>query len=420
MNQAFYSGLSGLQSHQTGIDVVADNLASINTVGYRGYTTEFSNIFDDVMGTYESTSSLVDSVGYGSYINSISMDESQGSLMITDSNTDVAIDGNGWFGVQTANDEILYTRAGNFMTDANYNLVTRNEGFNVLGTLGNNMQNGVLTQELNEVALTEVNDQVPLTFPKDLYYPATPTTKVNFYGNLGLEDVNQTMSSGIVLVDGEKRLLKLLFSKSDDQPDVGIDWDVVAQIQSLDGETTYSTQEGKTSFSSSGALTENTLTSIDNEGTPIAIDLGSGYNGVISIGREVTSSYSTNDGVDDGHLVGYNIDINGQVSATFTNGRFSAVANIALYHFINDQGLDRYSGTHFSQSSNSGEALFYKDANGNSILGASILNHKLENSNVKMEVGMTELIIMQRAHSANSKSVTTADELIQKALDMDA
>ncbi len=420
MNQAFYSGVSGLQSHQTGIDVVADNLASINTVGFRGYTTEFSNIFADVMGTYESTSSLTDSVGYGSYVNAISMDQSQGSLMVTDSNTDVAIDGNGWFGVQMANGETLYTRAGNFMTDADYNLVTRNEGFKVLGTLGDNMQNGVLTKELNEVPLTDVKAQVPLTFPKDLYYPATATTTVNFYGNLGVEDIDQSMSSSIVLIDGEKRILKLYFSKSDVQPEEGLDWDVTATIESLDGETVYSKEEGKTSFSSSGALLENTLTSIDSEGTPITIDLGTGYTGLISIGREITSSYSTNDGVEDGELAGYNIDINGQVSATFTNGRYSAVANIALYHFINDQGLDRYSGTHFAQSSNSGEALFYQDAEGNNILGATILNHKLETSNVKMEVGMTELIIMQRAHSANSKSVTTADELIQKALNMDA
>ena len=420
MNQAFYSGLSGMQSHQTGIDVTADNLASINTIGFRGYTTEFSSIFDDVMGRDSLSSSLTDSIGYGSYVTAVSMDQHQGELMLTDSSTDVAIDGNGWFGVVTENGNTLYTRSGAFTTDADYNLVSRNEGFKVLGTIGANIQNGVLTEELAEVPLTEVKKQVPLTFPKDLYYPATPTSEVNFYGNLGTEDVNQAMSSSIVLVDGEKRTLKLLFTQSEDQPTEGIDWDMTATIESLDGETIYSTEEGKVLFSSSGALLENTLTSIDNNGSPIAINLGTGYDGLISVSQEAISSYSVNNGVDRGELIGYDINLNGQVTASFTNGRSSAVASIALYHFQNDQGLDRYSGTHFAQSANSGEAIFYKDADGNTILGSTILNHKLENSNVSMEVGMTELIILQRAYSANSKSVTTGDELIKKALDMDA
>jgi flagellar hook protein FlgE len=348
------------------------------------------------------------------------MNEQQGTLMLTDSSTDVAIDGNGWFGVQTGNGETLYTRSGAFTTDKDYNLVSRNDGFKILGTLGNNIQNGVLTEELNEVPLTEVNAQVPLTFPKDLYYPATATTSANFYGNLGTEDVKQIMSSGIIMPDGEKRTLKLIYSKSENQPTEGIDWDVTATIESIDGKTTYSTQDGKVSFSSSGKLLTNTLTSIDNNGTPIAIDLGTGYDGVISTSQEATSSYSVNNGVERGELIGYDINLNGQVSASFTNGRSSAVGSIAVYHFTNDQGLDRYSGTHFAQSANSGKAIFYKDADGNSILGANLLNYKLEGSNVKMEVGLTELIILQRAYSANSKSVTTGDELIQKALNMDA
>ena len=420
MNQAFYSGISGMQANQTGIDVTADNLANINTVGFKSYTAEFSNIFDDVMGNYETSSNLSESIGYGSYVNSISMDLQQGNMMLTDSSNDVAINGDGWFGVMGANGEILYTRVGSFGTDKDYNLVSRGDGFKVLGTLGDNMQNGVLVKELDNVPLSEVNEQVPLSFPQNLYYPATPTTEASFYGNLGTEDVPQSMSSEIIMQDGEKRKLNLIYTKSSQQPSEGISWDVTATIKSLDGETTYSTQEGNTSFDSSGKLISNTLTSIDNEGAPLAIDLGSGYDGVISVSQEATSSYSVNDGIERGELVGYDINLNGQVSASFTNGRSSAVANIAVYHFTNDQGLDRYSGTHFSQSSNSGEAIFYKDANGNSILGTTLSNYKLETSNVTMDVGMTELIILQRAYSANSKSVTTGDELIQKALNMDA
>ncbi len=421
MNQAFYSGVSGMQSHQTGIDVTADNLASINTVGFKGYTTEFSSIFDDVMGKNSMNNNLSESIGYGSYVTAISMDQSQGSLMLTDSSTDVAIEGNGWFGVVTDHGNTLYTRSGAFTTDADYNLVSRNEGFKVLGTIGSNIQNGVLTQELIEVELTEVQKQVPLTFPKDLYYPATPTSKINFYGNLGIEDVDQQMGSNVILADGEKRALKLLFSQSENQPTEGTSWDVSATVESLDGKTVYSSETGNVSFGATGGLLQNSLVSIDNgNGKLISIDLGTDRNGVISVANEATISHSVDNGINRGDLVGYDINRDGQIIASFSNSRSSAVGSIALFHFQNDQGLDRYSGTHFAQSSNSGKAIFYKDANNKSILGANIINHKLESSNVQMEVGMTELIIMQRAYSANAKSVTTGDELIQKALNMDA
>jgi len=91
-----------------------------------------------------------------------------------------------------------------------------------------------------------------------------------------------------------------------------------------------------------------------------------------------------------------------------------------VYHFQNDQGLTRISGTRFTQSPNSGDAIFYKDAAGKNIIGTNLTNYKLEGSNIEMTYGITELIIMQRAYDANSKSITTSDQMMQKALSMDA
>ncbi|MEA1918762.1 MAG: flagellar hook-basal body complex protein [Campylobacterota bacterium] len=420
MNQAFYSGLTGMQSHQTGIDVTTDNLASINTVGFRGYTTEFSTIFDDAMSQYENTNNSSESIGYGTYVNAISMNEEQGSLILTDSNTDLAIDGEGWFGVLDGQGETLYTRAGSFTFDANYNLVSRDNGMFTLGTLGNNIQNSVLSEELKSVALNDVDAQVPLSLPKNLTYPSQETTETSFSGNLGIDDIEQRVGAKIISADGDVRELRLIFTQVQPQPAEGTSWNINASILSLDGETQYSQSTGTVQFGSDGGLIQNTLTEIDNEGTLIAIDLGEGHNGLIAQGHEKVSLSSSSNGLAYGELIGYSIGQNGQIDASFSNGRSSAVGNIALYHFTNDRGLDRYSGTHFSESNNSGKPIFYKDANGNFSTGSTILNHNLENSNVRMEMGMTELIILQRAYSANAKSITTGDELIQKALQMDA
>jgi len=117
---------------------------------------------------------------------------------------------------------------------------------------------------------------------------------------------------------------------------------------------------------------------------------------------------------------GYNLNEDGQIIASFNNGKQSSVGQIAIYHFQNDQGLNRLSGTQFSASSNSGKAIFYKDAENNNIIGTRLTTHQLEDSNVDITSGLTDLIILQRSYEANAKSITTADEMIQKALNMRA
>ncbi len=106
------------------------------------------------------------------------------------------------------------------------------------------------------------------------------------------------------------------------------------------------------------------------------------------------------------------------IIADFSNGRQSAIGRVAVYHFQNDQGLNREGGTYYQQSSDSGKPLFWTDADGNTITGATVRSGTLEASNVRMEVGLTDMIILQRAYQANAKTITTVDEMIQKALQM--
>lgn len=431
MIQGFYTGISGIQTHQYGIDVVADNLSNISTNGFRGYVAEFSSLFEN----YENTarvSSVDSTVGVGSSVHATTMDESIGTLALTQRSTDLALMGDGWFGIQ-GEGEPIYTRDGSFVFDVNRDLVT-NDGYYVLGTMGNNIADGVLTEAQANIPLGDVNAQQKLRFPQELTYPITPTTEVDFFGNIGVEDTIKVISAEAIDGQGNRNSIRLELSKADPQVLPGSQWDIKATAQSRDqdivfdaetNETTYlpaevyDTQFGSVSFDATGALLSTTLGSINNNGAAVSLNLGSAYSGIISSDGSFTASSSSN-GKEGGDLLGYDINQNGQIIATFSNGEQSSIGSVAVFHFQNDQGLDRLSGTRFTESSNSGKPIFYKDANGQNILGTTLANFRIEGSNVEMAAGLTELIVLQRSYDANAKSITTADEMLQKALNMSA
>jgi len=417
MIQAYYTGLSGLQTSGTAIDAVSDNIANVSTVGYRGYDVEFSSIYSDVVTTSGDQSDVQNSVGMGSQVQVTSMFTGAGSIVQTDKNTDMAISGDGWFGVQ-GEATTLYTRAGDFTFDMNSDLVTT-DGYHVLGTMGGNIKDGVLTEQIDNIPLNDVDTQQQLNFPKSLSYPAEATSSVEFMGNIGFGEEEIVMSSATIDSDGNRNILELKYNLADTQTPPGTQWNVTATTTSLDGSTVYDTQDGTIAFDERGALISNSLTTIDNNGTDLNINLGEGFNGIVSINNTNLSSSSSADGNMGGDLVGYAINENAEVVAAFSNGKQSSVGKVAVYHFQNNEGLDRVGSSNFSTSSNSGDPMFYQDSDGNNIVGANINNFQLENSNVDLSVSLTDLIIYQRSYDANSKSITTADEMIQKALDMD-
>ncbi len=421
MTQAFYTGISGVKTHSSGIDIVADNLANVSTIGFRGNTYEFSSMFENMINTDTGgihPSSVDSSVGIGTQLNATTMMEGLGSEIMTDRSTDLAILGDGWFGVQ-ATGKPVYTRDGNFVFDANADLVTE-DGFHVLGTMGKNIKDGVLTQTLAEVPLGAVTAQEKLNFPKSLTYPPEPSTKAKFSGNIGTGEGTRSMGASVVDRESHKNDLRLEFTKKAVQTPPGTQWDVKAIVRSLDGQTVYDTKTGSVAFDERGALISSTLTTIDNNGTAVAIDLGKNFDGVVSFADTALSASSSADGTIGGDLQGYAINKNGEVIATFTNGHQSSVGKVAVYHFVNDQGLERLNGSRFQESANSGQPIFFQDASGKNILGTDITNFKLEGSNISMEYGLTELIVLQRSYDANAKSITTADQMMQKALNMDA
>ncbi|MCK4737947.1 MAG: flagellar hook protein FlgE [Sulfurimonas sp.] len=410
MTQAFYTGINGIQTQQQAIDIVSDNISNVSTIGFRGYATEFSSLFENKLNTTSSSSSTI---GVGSRVSAVTMNENKGAYQLSDRSTDLALLGDGWFAIQ-GEDKPIYTRDGSFSFDSQRDLVTA-DGYHVLGTMGGNINGEVLSGQLAEIQLGNVDTQQKLSFPEDLLFPSEATTTVKFLANLGTEDVTRVVSAGIIDGDNNKNKLRLEFNRTIPQVLPGTQWDITATTENLEGTEVYSTTNGIANFAADGSFISSNLSQIGG----IQIDFGSGYDG-LKITNLPFSGTSLADGEAAGELVGYDINQNGEIVASFTNGKQSAVGKIAVYHFANNKGLERVSGSRFAESVNSGEAIFYKDENGNNILGTEITNYKLEGSNVRMEVALTEVIIMQRAFDANSKSITTADEMLQKALNMGA
>ncbi len=416
MIQAFYTGISGIKSNQTSIDLITDNLANTSTIGFREYDSEFSSMFEESLNM---SSGMYDSIGVGVKFNATTMSTATGNIILSDRSTDIAIMNNGWFGIQNGDDN-LYTRAGNFTFDRDSDLVT-SDGHFVLGTMGNNIsEDGILTSIVPEVPLGDIDTQEKLRFPKNITYLPEPSTTATYIGNIGSDANVMTMGAGVVDSQNNKNNLKIDFTKSVPQALPGVQWDVVATTQNLEGTTVYDTKTGVVSFDDRGALISSTLSTIDNNGTEVTIDLGTGFEGVVSIDTMPLSLSSSSNGTMGGDLSGYSIDKNGEIIATFSNGLQSSVGRVAIFHFGNEQGLERASGARFAQTSNSGDAFFYKDENGQNIIGTDLQNFYLEGSNVSMTTGLTDLIVHQRAFTANSKLITTSDEMMQKALAMDA
>ena len=420
MIQAFYTGVIGVRANQTAIDVTAHDLANIDKLGYRGYTPEFASLFNKAIHTDDPANSTDNYIGIGSQINAVTLDTSVGTYQDTPQSTDLAIFGDGWFALSKGED-ILYTRVGDFTFDKNRDVVNR-AGMYLLGTIGSNIDvaNKTLLEETTSTPLGTIQEQQKLKLPETLTYPAQPTDTVNFFGNLGTDDETRIISGTAIDAQGNKNRIKLVFTKSQTQPQEGSSWDIQATAESNDGSIVYASTNGVATFDGSGGLQNSTLTTIDNNGTQVNLDLGQNFSGVVAIDNFPISASSQSNGLEAGELVGYDLTKDAEIIATFTNGRQSSVGRVGVFHFQNDQGLKAVSDSFFQETQNSGKPIVFQDAQGNNILGAIVKNFTLEGSNVRMDEGLTNLLVLQRSYDANAKSITTADQMIQKALNMDA
>ncbi len=441
MNSSFYNGISGIKTHQFGLDVWSDNIANTNKVGFKSSTPEFSTVFSNTLTSSLSTPTSNDS-GLGSRAYATHLQFSQGSISKTDNPYDLAINGDGWFGVQNQANEVLFTRAGLFNRDAD-GFLTDPSGNYLLGTTSGNIQNGtVIDNPIKDIDLSTTANQSKIDLSDDIVMPAKPTTEINFKATLDAKPVFETAADGtkveipnkesfktsLINADGSESFLDIDFVKVVPQAADKTVWTAKATLTDKD-QNIISQSEGQLDFNSRGALVSNTLSSIDNNGTEISLNFGSlydpavansGFDGLISYHGDSDGFFRqiTNDGKKSGELLDYSINNDGTIIAAFSNGESVPVAKIALYHFQNNAGLQQSSPVYFQETANSGTPQFFKDENGKTINTATISSHSLEMSNLSMGTALTELIIMQKAFDASSKSITTSDQMIQNAINM--
>ena len=222
--------------------------------------------------------------------------------------------------------------------------------------------------------------------------------------------------------DGTKNTLELTLTKRVPQGANGAVWGAAATVKDASG-AVISNAKGELNFGIDGRLAGSTLSAIDNNGSQVKLDFGTPaaagqiYSGVTSTAQAKSISIAQ-DGVREGILKDYYTNDSGNILAQFTNGQVRSVAKVALYHFQNEQGLAKMGDNIYSQSANSGAAFFYKDAGGKSIYGAKIASNTLEQSNVDLAQALTEIIVTQKAYDANAKSITTSNEMLQRAIEL--
>lgn len=251
------------------------------------------------------------------------------------------------------------------------------------------------------------------------------TTAPNFTAKINTtkEAANQEkFVTELLNADGTKNKLELTLTKRVPQGANGTVWDAAATVKDASGAVVSNTN-GELNFDYEGRLVNSTLSALDNNGSQIELDFGTPvaagqiYSGVTSTSQAKSISIAQ-DGVREGILKDYYTNDSGNILAQFTNGQVRSVGKVALYHFQNEQGLAKMGDNIYSQSANSGAAFFYKDAGGKSIYGAKLASSMLEQSNVDLAQALTEVIVTQKAYDANAKSITTSNEMLQRAIEL--
>lgn len=207
-------------------------------------------------------------------------------------------------------------------------------------------------------------------------------------------------------------------------------YEVVAGVYDDNGALIGSESRGQITFDKFGSLKENTLTSVPNpQGGVININFGTptnspstnrtgaGWDGVYILPESKSDAITASgNGVAEGFFNRYQIEQDGSIIAQFTNGKTVTVGKLALYTFINEQGLAVVGGNNFMATSNSGAASFLYDNEGKLVRPALFVGQKLEMSNTDLSTELTNLIVMQRGFEASSKSITTSDSMLQTAI----
>ncbi len=416
---SFFIPLTGLESDSTALNTIANDLANMNTTGFKSQTANFSDLFYQQMG--QAGSGDLIQLGSGVRVNSISSNFSAGAQNTTGVATDLALAGGGLF-ILNNGGGYEFTRNGNFTVASNGNLTTQS-GLDVMGYPA---VNGVVNTSAPLAAINIPVGQVEApnatsTFSMTANLNATSASGATFPGQITLYDSL-----------GEPHVATVTYTQTGTNT-----WSYSIALPASDFTSGISTPvTGTMTFNSSGVLSKVNGTTVgtavgDVSSIPVgftgladgAANLSMNWNllnssntpTVTQVDAASAVSATTQNGYTSGAYQSFTIATDGTVEATYSNGQSQAVGKIALANVVNLQGLQLLGDGNFATTIASGSAS--PGVSGAAGLG-SMTDGALEESNVNLSAEFSNLIIAQRGFEANSKAITTFDTITQETINM--
>lgn len=412
LTSAMYSGVSGVMAYGNAMNVTGDNIANINTVGFKSNRT----IFADILANQVANGSTTLQFGRGSHVQGVSATFAQGSFETTGNATDVAIQGAGFFVVQDpVSGGNYYTRAGQFTIDDAGQLVNPN-GYIVQGYRVTTNSSGVATTAgaATNIDVTGVQ--------------STPKATTSFRLGMNLDaaaSAGATFSASFNAYNalGETVTVTYTFTKQL----ASQTWNYVASGPA--GTTLSGTGlSGAMTFSSTGAITAPaadatlTISGFPSGSSALSITWDLINNTTAASNNDITGYASTSvmnsmvqDGYSTGVLRGLSVSDDGTISGLFSNGQTQQMWQLELADFLSPWGLSRQGNSLFGETAQSGQPILgvAKAGGFGTLYGSS-----LELSNVDLSQQFVDMIQNQRAYQANAKIITTVDTMLQEVINI--
>jgi flagellar hook protein FlgE len=407
MLRSMFSAISGLRAHQVMMDEIGNNIANVNTVGYKSGRVNFQDILSQTFRGASAPQGGLGSinpaqVGLGVTVAGIDVIQTQGNLQSTGRLTDMAIQGDGFF-VLSDGSRQFYTRDGSFDIGLGGQLINPASGMAVQGW--NASAAGAID---TTTAVTDV------TIPIGTRTTALASSTSALRGNLdAAAAVAATASTTLTEIDslGVSHSVKVTFTKTGANA-----WDWAATTDPADAAASTSST-GTISFNSDGTFAGAT-------GSPVSVALTNGATSPLDVAVDLTTmtgyqgtsavNAQTN-GFTSGTLTTFTIGAAGDITGVFSNGQTQLLGQIAMGAFVNPGGLLRQGQNLFAASSASGGPSV--GAPGGSGRG-TVTTGSLEMSNVDLATQFTSMITAERGFQANGKVITTSDEMLQDLVNL--
>ncbi|MEM7786771.1 MAG: flagellar hook protein FlgE [Bacteroidota bacterium] len=408
MIRSLRTGITGLRSNQLRLDVIGNNIAGVNTAGFKRSRVLFQDALAQRIGTggslYGDATRNPSNVGYGVTVGAIDRVWSQGAFEYTDLPTDLAIAGDGFFIAESQRGPVL-TRLGAFSFDAEGHLVTSG-GLRVQGW------EATVNGEIVPGALTDIRLDPTASTPPVV--TSSMTIEGNFAADREVGDAPIALSSVIYDGTGTPHTLVLTGEKT-----ATGEWTLTGAELAGDPPTPLAIPTDGTeviTFGPDGIQTSAGLVAVTGafpDGSPLAIDFD--FSALTQYAGSTTAAVTAQDGSAGGELVDYGFDQEGRLILAFSNGERRVAAQVALGSVANPDGLEQVGDGFYSASVASGELQVGRAGNE---IPAGVVAGALEASNVDLAEEFTDMIVAQRGYQANARVVTTSDELLQETVQL--